>query len=84
LNTLRGVITQVNHWDRDISAVQSATTYPAGDVLTRVIYTENHDQVGHPSGQVRLGDDRHRQPRECVRQEASTLAAAIMLTLGFR
>jgi len=82
VSTLRGVVTQVNDSDRDIGAVQRAITYPAGDVFTRVIYTENHDQVGHPSsGQVRLPSMIDVKDNQSVfAKKRSTLAAAIMLT----
>ncbi len=55
VNTMRGVITQVNDSDRDMFAVKAALEKKmASDVFSRVIYTENHDQVGHPPGQSRL------------------------------
>ena len=52
---------KINDSDRDLGAVKGAIEKKmAGDVFTRVIYTENHDQVGHPPGQNRLADvDRH-------------------------
>src|SRR5260370_20019643 len=53
----------------------------AGDVFSRVIYTENHDQVGHPPGQARLPaliDVAN--PESLFAKKRSALAAAIMLT----
>jgi 1,4-alpha-glucan branching enzyme len=49
VNTLRDVVTKINDADRDLGAVKRALEKKmAGDVFTRVVYTENHDQVGHP------------------------------------
>ena len=51
------------------------------DVFSRVIYTENHDQVGHPPGQSRLPALIDTNNNESVfAKKRSTLAAAIMLT----
>jgi 1,4-alpha-glucan branching enzyme len=82
VNTLRGVITQVNDSDRDMFAVKDALERKmAGDVFSRVIYTENHDQVGHPPGQSRLPTMIDVNNHESVfAKKRSTLAAAIMLT----
>jgi 1,4-alpha-glucan branching enzyme len=82
VNTLRGVITQVNDSDRDLFAVKDALERKmAGDVFSRVIYTENHDQVGHPPGQSRLPTMIDVNNHESVfAKKRSTLAAAIMLT----
>jgi 1,4-alpha-glucan branching enzyme len=53
----------------------------ASDVFTRVVYTENHDQVGHPPGQNRLPTLIDINDHESVfAKKRSTLAAAIMLT----
>jgi 1,4-alpha-glucan branching enzyme len=53
----------------------------AGDVFSRVIYSENHDQVGHPPGQNRLPTIIDRNDHESVfAKKRSTLAAAIILT----
>jgi hypothetical protein len=55
VNVMRDVVTKVNDSDRNLSAVRDALeNKTARDVFTRVIYTENHDQVGHPPGQNRL------------------------------
>lgn len=82
VNTMRGVVTQVNDSDRDIGAVKGAIEKKmAADVFTRVIYTENHDQVGHPPGQARLPALIDVNDHESVfAKKRSTLAAAIMLT----
>ena len=82
VNTLRGVITQVNDSDRDMFAVKAALEKKmAGDVFSRVIYTENHDQVGHPPGQSRLPTMIDVNNHESIfAKKRSTLAAAIMLT----
>ena len=82
VNTMRAVVTQVNDSDRDIGAVKGAIEKKmASDVFTRVIYTENHDQVGHPLGQVRLPAMIDVNDHESVfAKKRSTLAAAIMLT----
>src|SRR4051794_1699056 len=82
VNTMRDVVTRVNDSDRDLGAIQGALEKKmAGDVFTRVIYTENHDQVGHPPGQARLPTmiDIHDNESLFARNR-STLAAAILLT----
>jgi 1,4-alpha-glucan branching enzyme len=82
VNTMRGVVTQVNDSDRDIFAVKGAIEKKmATDVFARVIYTENHDQVGHPPGQSRLPSMIDvNDPESLFAKKRSTLAAAIMLT----
>jgi len=82
VNTMRDVVTQVNDSDRDMNAVRSVLEKKiAGDVFSRVIYTENHDQVGHPPGQNRLPTLIDINNHESVfAKKRSTLAAAIMLT----
>jgi 1,4-alpha-glucan branching enzyme len=83
VNNLRDVVTKVNDSDRDLGAVRDALQKKMGsDVFSRVVYTENHDQVGHPrSGQIRLPVliDRN-DPESVFAKKRSTLAAAIMLT----
>ena len=82
VNVLRDAVSKVNDSDRNLSAVRDALQKRmASDVFTRVIYTENHDQVGHPPGQSRLpamidGND----AESIFAKKRSTLAAAIMLT----
>ena len=82
VNTLRGVVTQVNDSDRDILAVKGALEKKiASDVFARVIYTEDHDQVGHPPGQNRLPTIIDVNNHESIfAKKRSTLAAAIMMT----
>jgi 1,4-alpha-glucan branching enzyme len=82
VNTLRDVVTRVNDSDRDMGAVQGVVAEKIGsDVFSRVIYTENHDQVGHPPGQSRLPALIDTNNNESVfAKKRSTLAAAIMLT----
>jgi 1,4-alpha-glucan branching enzyme len=82
VNKMRGVVTQVNDSDRDVGAVKDAIgNKMAGDVFSRVIYTENHDQVGHPPGQSRLPSLIDVKDNESVfAKKRSTLAAAVMLT----
>ncbi len=82
VNTMRGVVTQVNDSDRDIGSVKGAIEKKlADDVFTRVIYTEDHDQVGHPPGQARLPSLIDQNDHESIfAKKRSTLAAAIMLT----
>src|SRR4029077_10011290 len=81
-NTLRDVMTKINDSDRDLGAVRGALEKKmASDVFTRVVYTENHDQVGHPPGQNRLPTLIDVNGHESVlAKKRSTLAAAIMLT----
>jgi 1,4-alpha-glucan branching enzyme len=82
VNTMRGVVTRVNDSDRDIVAVKAALEKKmASDVFARVIYTEDHDQVGHPPGQNRLPTMIDVNNHESIfAKKRSTLAAAIMLT----
>jgi len=82
VNTLRDVVTKINDSDRDLGAVKDALEKKmASDVFTRVVYTENHDQVGHPPGQNRfptlIDTNNH---ASIFAKKRSTLAAAIMLT----
>jgi 1,4-alpha-glucan branching enzyme len=82
VNVLRDVVSKVNDSDRDLGAVKSALEKKmAGDVFARVVYTENHDQVGHPPGQNRLPTLIDINNHESIfAKKRSTLAAAIMLT----
>jgi len=82
VNTMRDVMTKVNDSDRDLAAVQGALEKKmAGDVFTRVVYMENHDQVGHPPGQNRLPALIDINNNASIfAKKRSTLAAAIMLT----
>jgi 1,4-alpha-glucan branching enzyme len=82
VNTLRDVVTKVSDSDRDIGAVKGVLEKNIGaDVFTRVVYSENHDQVGHPPGQDRLPALIDTNNHESIfAKKRSTLAAAIMLT----
>lgn len=79
---MRDVMTRINDSDRNLGAVKGALEKKmADDVFSRVICTENHDQVGHPPGQNRLPAliDINNSASVFAKKR-STLAAAIMLT----
>ena len=82
VNVLRDVVSKVNDSDRDLDAVKGALEKKmASDVFARVVYTENHDQVGHPPGQNRLPTLIDINNHESIfAKKRSTLAAAMMLT----
>ena len=82
VNVMRDVVTKVSDSDRNLSAVKEALEKKMGsDVFIRIVYTENHDQVGHPPGQKRLPTLIDINDKESVfAKKRSTLAAAIMLT----
>ncbi len=82
VNTLRDVMTSVNDGDRNLNAVRDALQKKMGnDVFSRVIYTEDHDQVGHPPGQDRLPTLIDTGNHESIfAKKRSTLAAAIVFT----
>jgi 1,4-alpha-glucan branching enzyme len=82
VNVMRGVMTQVDDSQRDLGSVKGAIEKKlSSDVFSRVIYTENHDQVGHPPGQSRLPSMIDVNNHESVfAKKRSTMAAAIMLT----
>ena len=83
VNVMRDVVSKINDSDRDLGAVKGALEKKmASDVFTRVICTENHDQVGHPPGQNRLPAliDTSKTHDSVFAKKRSTLAAAIMLT----
>ena len=82
VNVMRDVVTRINDSDRNLGAVRDTLQKKmASDVFTRVVYTENHDQVGHPSGQSCLPAMIDVNDHESVyAKKRSTLAAAIMLT----
>src|SRR5439155_13990640 len=51
--SLRNAVTRINDQDRDIGAVKRALEKKmASDVFSRVVYTENHDKVGHPKDEA--------------------------------
>jgi 1,4-alpha-glucan branching enzyme len=82
VNVMRDVVTKVNDSDRNLGAVRDTLQKKmASDVFSRVVYTENHDQVGHPPGQIRLPAMIDVNDHESIyAKKRSTLAAAIMLT----
>jgi 1,4-alpha-glucan branching enzyme len=82
VNVMRDVVSKVNDSNRDLGAVKGVIEKKVGgDVFARVIYTENHDQVGHPPGQNRLPSLIDTTNHESIfAKKRSTLAAAIMLT----
>ena len=86
--TLRRATLAPDDEGRDVAAVRAAVAGRVGDdPFARVIYTENHDKVGHPTEpvdgrpQTRLpavidpGD-----PESVYARRRSTLAAAVLLT----
>jgi 1,4-alpha-glucan branching enzyme len=83
VGTLRNVVTRVNDSDRDLGAVKGALEQRFGsDAFARVVYSEDHDQVGHPEhGQIRLPALIDTSDHESIfAKKRSTLAAAIMMT----
>ena len=85
---LRRTVLAVNDQDRNISAIAASIKRTIGhDVFGRVIYSENHDKVGHPNDladgkpQIRLPALIDEVNHESVfAKKRSTLAAAIVLT----
>ncbi|HQX48610.1 MAG TPA: alpha-amylase family glycosyl hydrolase [Planctomycetaceae bacterium] len=82
VNALREIVTRINDGDRNLGSVRDTLQKKvANDVFSRVVYTENHDQVGHPPGQDRLPAmiDLN-DPASVFAKKRSTQAAAIMFT----
>jgi 1,4-alpha-glucan branching enzyme len=87
-SALRRAVFAVNDQDRDVTSIGAAIEKRLGpDVFNRVIFTENHDKVGHPSDsadgkpQVRLPALIDERDNESVyAKKRSTLAAAVVLT----
>jgi 1,4-alpha-glucan branching enzyme len=85
---LRRAVLAVNDGDRDIGAVKASIERKVGgDAFGRVIYSENHDKVGHPNDladgkpQIRLPALIDEGNSESVfAKKRSTLAAAVVLT----
>jgi 1,4-alpha-glucan branching enzyme len=85
---LRKAVFAVNDPDRDLGAIKASIERKiGGDAFARVIYSENHDKVGHPNDradgkpQVRLPaliDEGN--PESVFAKKRSTLAAAVVLT----
>ena len=85
---LRRAVMAVNDQDRDLGAIQGSIERRIGsDAFGKVIYSENHDKVGHPNDfadgkpQIRLPkliDETN--PESVFAKKRSTLAAAVVLT----
>jgi 1,4-alpha-glucan branching enzyme len=81
---LRRAVTAVNDQDRNVGAIKGSIEKSA---FGRVIYSENHDKVGHPNDladgkpQIRLPALIDENNHESVfAKKRSTLAAAVVLT----
>jgi 1,4-alpha-glucan branching enzyme len=81
---VRSAVTAVKDEERDIGAIKAAIERKIGsDAFGKVIYSENHDKVGHPNDgdQIRLPALIDKGNSESVfAKRRSTLAAAIVLT----
>jgi 1,4-alpha-glucan branching enzyme len=85
---LRRAVLAVNDQDRSISSIKGSIERKiGGDAFGRVIYSENHDKVGHPNDpadgrpQIRLPALIDEGNHESVfAKKRSTLAAAVVLT----
>jgi 1,4-alpha-glucan branching enzyme len=68
--------------NRDVTAIRRAIDRNiGGDPFARLIYTENHDQVGHPAQEVRFPKSADPQDPQSLRaKKLSSLASAIILT----
>jgi 1,4-alpha-glucan branching enzyme len=85
---LRRAVLMVNDPDRDVGAIKGSVERKVGDdAFGRVIYSENHDKVGHPKDpvdgkpQVRLPALIDEGNAESIfAKKRSTLAAAVVLT----
>jgi len=84
-SAVRRAVTAVNDQDRNLGDIKGALELKFNDdVFSRVIYTENHDKVGHPDQdqQTRLPAIIDKNDHESVfAKKRSTLAAAILLTV---
>jgi 1,4-alpha-glucan branching enzyme len=80
---LKNAIAATSDSNRNIFAIRDAIQKKEGnDVFDRIIYSENHDKVGHPeNNEIRLPlvIDRT-NPTSIFAKKRSTLAAAILLT----
>jgi 1,4-alpha-glucan branching enzyme len=85
---LRRAVFELHDQDRNIEKIKASIERIVGDdPFGRVIYSENHDKVGHPKD---LADDKPQirlpalidegNPESIFAKKRSTLAAAIMLT----
>jgi 1,4-alpha-glucan branching enzyme len=85
---LRRAVVAVNDQDRNIGAIKTSIERKIGEnAFGRVIYSENHDKVGHPNDQAD-GRPQIRLPalidegnhESIFAKKRSTLAAAVVLT----
>jgi 1,4-alpha-glucan branching enzyme len=82
-SAVRGAVTQIDDANRDLNAVSALLQRTfSGDMCCRVIFTEDHDKVGHPeNGESRLPRLIDTGNNESVfAKRRSTLAAAILFT----
>jgi 1,4-alpha-glucan branching enzyme len=82
---VRNAVVAGNDQDRNLGSIKGVLGLKLNnDVFSRVVYTENHDKVGHPDApdqQIRLPALIDRNNNESIfAKKRSTLAAAIMLT----
>ena len=83
-HTLRSAMTAARDEDRDLFALQKAIEWRFNnDAFQRVIYTENHDEVGDVSGDPQKGqrvptDINRHEPEGYFAQKRSTLGAAVL------
>ncbi len=86
---LRYAVVATKDADRDIGAIKNSIARKVGsDPFGRVIYSENHDKVGHPKDFLKDGKAQIRLPaliddenaESIFAKKRSTLAAAIVLT----
>lgn len=82
---VRNAVTPADDGQRNVNELKRAIAQKFGDdAFRRIIYSENHDKVGHPNNQVkeirlpRLIDQNN--PESVFAKKRSTLAAAIILT----
>lgn len=84
---VRRAVVAVNDQDRSVSAIKGSIEKNVGGPFSRVIYSENHDKVGHPNDpadgkpQIRIPPliDQG-NPASVFAKKRSTLAAAVALT----
>jgi 1,4-alpha-glucan branching enzyme len=79
---LRQVISAPTDQDRNLAKVVDALNIQFGDsVFHKVVYTEDHDTVGHPPQEIRFAASSDPDDPESVKaKQLSTLASAIVLT----
>lgn len=81
-DSLRAVVSAPSDSARDLNAIAKALDITAGDgPFRKVVYTENHDTVGHPPWQTRFPVSINpADPGSDKARRLSTLASAILLT----